>query len=234
MTSHENIEVAKFLQQHAKNIKLTKEEYNYLDNLIFTRNSPTKKSISLFPRATPLPFGSTPSTTFKQSYFPASALKTSRKRLEIFDYNLISENYSIESAKNVNVDVADKSFDELERNNHGISDRNTKTLSPPRQMTDAAKELMASISINFELPIDSIENLTETNNDTISLKFPENNSKFPIQKLDFDKKEEIYCQNSEKIFGSSPKFDFNISEFEETDRISVPEQILPSFFFQID
>ena len=198
MASHENIEVAKFLQQHAKNIKLTKEEYNYLDNLIFTHNSPTKKIIPLFPRATPLSFGSTPSTTFKQSYFPASALKTSRKRLEIFDQNLSSENNSTElAAKIVNVDVADKILDELGRNINVISDSSTKTFSPPRQMTDAAKELMASIS--FKSPIDSNGNLIEANNDTISLKLLENNGKFPIQKLDFDKNEEIYLPYFSKL-----------------------------------
>lgn len=240
MTSNENIEVAKFLHHHAKNIKLTKNEYDYLDNLLFLRNSSTKKSMSLFSRATPLPFGSTPSTNFKQnqSYFSVSSLKTSKKRLEIHDYHSISKKDLIEFEEvkesiEFNANLAnklDKSSDDLAGNNYAINDSDTRTISPPRQMTDAAKELMASISINFDLPD---EYLIETKKDAIILP----NYESRIVEINFDKKEENVCQNSLNIFGprsESIDFSFDITEFDESDPNYMPEKNLPSFFFQID
>lgn len=253
-----NSDLANFFRSHSKTSKLTKSEFNYIDSLIFSQSSPTKNSLPIFPRATPL-FNS------KISSFSSTALKTSRKRLEIFEQDFkalqgsfpLNEEPSVcdefpeigESQKKLNSgtvdfrrEVPDDSsvFNSSNLNSLLHDSKTSIHNSPPRQMTDAAKELMASINMNVDSESQNDEediqkstiqahvvNLPKFEFDIPAKKLPE--FKFEISE---DKPEQIADL---KLAQTEYKFDFNLSDFEENKSLEPSLQFkLPEFYFEIN
>ena len=255
--------MASFFRNHAKNTKLTKEEFEIIDNMLFSLGSPTKKSLPLFPRATPLGFGTTHSLNSKYHSFSSTIPRASRRRLEIFDQDtFISKpafvpneeptNSSTMSSKtlatvnkssnwNNNEIFQDSDFlagnkvENLEKQEFNDS---IKPHSPPRQMTSAAKELMASISMNVDSVPDKVEYSIKDHGQRISLpifefKIPENEllPEFPFDISD-ENNDTIISEVSKKL---DYEFLFDISDYENgVSPKLISEKELPVFNFKID
>lgn len=249
-----NSDLANFFRSHSKTSKLTKSEFNYIDSLIFSQSSPTKNSLPIFPRATPL-FNS------KISSFSSTALRTSRKRLEIFEHDVKSSQSSFSltdepsefpgieepqkklngGTKDFRRDVADASSVFNGSNLNGLF-YETKTSihnSPPRQMTDAAKELMASINMNVDLETQNYEEDIQKSTKSHIANLPKFEFDIPAKKLP-EFKFEISEDKPEKIAEvkftqTDYKFDFNLSDFEEHKSLEPSLQFkLPEFNFEIN
>lgn len=252
-----NSELAKFFRSHLKASKLTKEEFNYIDGLIFSHTSPKKKSLLLFPRATPLQAGrETPLFNSRTSSLSSTALRTSRKRLEIFDkeFETSKTSFALHEEPTINPETHKRQNDELMEIFKETPDKipkleniieinnfnSTETLnnsSTPRQMTDAAKELMASINMNFDSNLEKFEEvISKTTHQTYATNLPKFLFEIPAKKLPefhFDISEDKH----EKIVNDRPeyKFDFEMSEFEENKQLEPSlESKLPNYYFKID
>ena len=249
-SSHLNAEMANFFRCHTKNTKLTNEESYFIDNLLFSRSSPTKKTIPLFPRATPV-CKETPFINSKYSSLSSTGLKSSRKRLEIFDKDLESFKPSFLLSEEIPVpsDIMDRirnivtdKFDETgkiksfnDSNEHNPAE-NDNIRSPPRQMTDAAKELMASINMNvynaFPVPepIEISSNIPKQNENIPSFEFKIPKSSLP--EFYFDISPEKISKSVEK----QPEFEFHfdISGYVPGSSTHVSDSQLPKFHFKID
>lgn len=243
-SSHLNAELANFFRCHTKNIKLTKEESEYIDNLLFSQSSPTKKTLPLFPRATP--YGK--ETLFTSSKYPSltsTGLKSSRKRLEIFDKDLESFKPSFSLSEEVPVTVSDNTMNiatlETVKNDpvnnfhdHKVNESEI-IRSPPRQMTDAAKELMASISMNvddYPEPKEIPSNIPKQTENLPSFEFKIPETSLPV--FHFDISQEATRMPAEK----RPEFEFpfDISGYSRSASASmhVPDNELPKFHFKIE
>ena len=251
--SQSNFELASFFRSHSKVSKLTKEEFAYAESFIFPHPSPTKKFLPLFPRATPLQMGrETPLLNSRTTSFSSTILRTSRKRLEIFD----KEFESSKSAFVINEELAtilekhqrlyDESMEICTENADKIPKvenvnvfSSSKYHSPTLQMTDAAKELMASINMNVDLESINDEDLSKLTNQPHIKNLPESEFEISGKKLP-----EFYFDISgsipEKTTSVKPdqteyKFDFSISDFAESKPLEPKlESKLPSFYFKID
>ena len=243
-SSHLNVEIANFFRCHSKNTKLTKEESEYIDNLLFTQSSPTKKTLPLFPRATP--FGKeTPFTNSKYSSFSSTGLKSSKKRLEVFDKDLrtikpsfsLAEEASIsnivpfEKKTEINIDEITKNFPSDNFTYHNPT-KSFISSSPPRQMTDAAKELMANISMNVDAypePQEIISHLPKHIENPPSFEFKIPDSSLPEFCFDIslEKTGKVIEKQSEFIFN----FDISGYSHSSGSKTHISDRELPKFYF---
>lgn len=229
--------MANFFRLHSKNTKLTNEESEYIDNLLFSKSSPTKKTLPLFPRATPYGMD-TPFTNSKYSSLSSTGLKSSRKRLEIFDKDLesfkpsflLADEIAISSnaTNEINNEIVSKETAKFSAHNPTES---STTRSPPRQMTDAAKELMANINMNVETYPKPQETPIHTEiSPSFEFKIPERS----LPEFHFD----IFQDAGSKIADKRPefKFNFDISCYAPSSSSSthVPDSQLPKFHFITD
>lgn len=251
--SQSNFELADFFRSHSKASKLSKEEFSYVDGLIFSHTSPTKKILSLFPRATPLQMGKeTPFLNSRTNSFSSTVLRTSRKRLEIFDkeFELSKQPFVLNEEPVTILGKQQRYTDEMMEVSTENPDKNPKLetinvfnstnyRSPPRQMTDAAKELMASINMNVDLGSENEEDISKPIHQPQITNLPKFEFDIPGKKLPefhFDISESI----PEKTTSVKPeqtkyKFDFIISDFAKSKPLEPTlETKLPNFYFKID
>lgn len=246
---HVNSELASFFRRHSKTTKLSKEEYSYVDSLLFSQSSPTKNTLSAFPRVTPLTFSrETPFTSRVQSA-SASVLRSSRKHLEIFDSAIKTSSPSFNnllSKINDEIEVTSESIDEqkssveIEENSvdKGVEIKNQEISeisngAETQEMTSAAKELLASISMNIDSDEKEPNALMSSTIETKSsdLKF----EKLPEFKFDLDVV--LKPENAPKY--QSPElpqytFDFDLSLYPEDHKKENSFSSLPTFEFKID
>lgn len=251
--THLNSELAHFFRSHAKNMKLSKDEVEYIDNLLFSCRSPAHNTLSLFPLTTALAFErETPSIISKYSSVPSTVLKSSRKRLDLVNDKSEFPKLSPSSNEEIanfrafptsftnTVPVATNSTENLQ-----IEDDQEKFINidkviiesevsliknPHRQMTNAAKELMASICWTTETIEESSK---KTNNlPVFEVQNPESN----IPKFYFDTSEEKpNDKNIETIKPAEFLFHFDISEYNKsTNTKNHSYDQLPKFYFKID
>lgn len=232
-----NAEISNFFRAHSKNTKLTKDEHEYIDNLMFHRSSPAKKILPIFPRATPL----IKETRFSASNYSSASstgLNLSRKRLEIFDNDLFRPLFSLtdEPSSVCNPTNDDQKNDDIKMNfvNETNALFNTEEFisrSPPRQMTDAAKELMASLTMNND-SYSIFPNSSKESDNIPSFEFQLPEKTLP--EFTFDISIEKNIESIEK--DSEYIFDFEISGYTaSTDSAThFPDNQLPQFEFIID
>lgn len=249
--SQSNFELADFFRSHSKALKLSKEEFAYVDSLIFSHASPNKRILPFFPRATPLKTEKkTPFLNSKTTSFSSSALKTSRKKLEIFDkeFELSTQSFALseepatflEIEKRYNDEVMEVFTENVDKvpKIESVSEYNsTSYYSPSRQMTDAAKELMASINMNVDLVSRNDKYISESINQSQSKNLPKFEFGIPSKKLPefhFDISDSV-PKKSLKLEQTGYKFDFIISDFSESKPLEpILESKLPNFYFKID
>ena len=233
-----------------KNIKLTKEEFDHIDNLLFSRSNQSKKNVPLYPLVANMPFGrETPSLNSRFSSFSSAILRSSRKHLEVFDKDFESlkssvvmndielpspsmlntkDNYDLMAQVHESVDVDEPKIT--------ISESEIPIIlkSPPRKMTDAAKELIASININIGEASEIIQELPKN-----TMKLPVFDFKLPETKLPefhFDipvEKSKSLQPTDEPIQESKYLFDFDISGYKKSKNSYTCDK-LPKFNFEID
>lgn len=251
--SQSNFKLVNFFRSHSKVSKLSKEEFAYVDGLIFSHTSPTKNILSLFPRATPLQMGKeTPFSSSRINSFSSTVLRTSRKRLEIFDkeFELSKHSFVLSEEPVTILEKHQRCNDEMMEVCKETPDENpklensnvfnfTKIHSSPRKMTDAAKELMASININVDLGDENGEDISKLIHQPQITNLPKFEFEIPGKKLPefhFDISESI----PEKTAFVQPEqtkynFDFVISDFAESKPLEPTlESKLPNFYFKID
>jgi hypothetical protein len=230
-----NAEMANFFRSHSKSVKLSKVEFDKISNLLFSSNTPSKSKLPLFPRATPLTFGSTPIISFEKSSLASSTLKTSKKRLDILfespKDNLISDKFPMEfdfgtrsvtdepiSSETSNLEVIDN-FSENHTKRQIIP---KSSIDSSRTMTNAAKELIESMKMNFESPDRSIKQDEKLSDNVPVFEFKIEEKELP--KFDF------YIPVPEET-KTTHEFSFDISIFKEE---FVSQTNVPYFDFSID
>lgn len=244
-SSQLNFELANFFRCHSKLSKLNKEEFSYANSLIFPHASPTKKNLPLFPRATPLQMArETPLLNSKNNSFSSTILRTSRKRLEIFDKEFESSNEQpvtiLEKHQRHNdelMEICTENADKISKLEKVNAFKSSTYHSPTRQMTDAAKELMASINMDVDEGSINDEDLSKNQSHVSNFpKFEFEISGTKLPEFHFDISENIpEKSNSVKLGRTEYKFDFSISDFAESNPLEPSlESKLPNFYFKID
>lgn len=250
--SQMNSELATFFRHHVKTAKLSKEEFDHIESMIFSRHSPSKKALPLFPRATPLTAGRETPFSSRYSSVSSSVLKSSRKTLEVYDYDIEdSKSFLANHEKNMD-DSNSKVFNLNESFNQNNNDMNEGPLystgelgkdseisvstNTHRQITDAAKELMASMLMSVDEEIETVQLPSKkdeiANLPTFAFKIPESD----LPKFHFDISEHKPAQN----FTGPPNqleysFNFDLSDYEKSSELSPSSNIkLPEFIFKID
>lgn len=245
-----NAELANFFRFHTKNRKLSKEEFIHVESMLFSREILTTPSLPLFPRATPTSASASFSREHKLSSSKLSDFKqkNSRKNLDIIESGTENSNplfasvfgqiESLSGFLDLKKDIsADDSAKLKEIDSKKIDEINT-----PRKMTDAAKELMASIQMNFDKSAEEQEDeemIQKTNHQALQNNFEFSVSKKPLPEFQFnifetEPKSSVSIPDH-KFKNADHKFFFDLSVFKvEKSPYPSSNEALPQYTFKLD
>lgn len=173
--AHCNAELVSFFKNHDQAVKLTAEELQYVESLLFSHSSPRQKHQPAFPRITPLAANRLALSSPRVPPASAPNFKTSRKQLEVvdmddgpreaphatpnrqfeFSFGLGASGQAADRVMETTADPLRANVPSLDTERTAVEDNSKEKLSDTqRPMTEAAKQLMASILMDdSNLPV---------------------------------------------------------------------------------
>lgn len=253
--SPSNAELANFFRNHSKNSKLSKEESNYVENILFSRSSPATLPLSLFPRATPVSTFSWEPKSLSSTLPSVSEImqRSSRKKLELevleTDLEISKSLFACEDdvpAESISdfqgLEYLDARYDDKSVKISKVDSNLSDASKIPRKMTDAAKELMASIQMHLDSSTDEQKD-DEMNPIENNQAIPAFEFEIPAKKLPEFHFDISVAEPSKPIFIAEQqpkepefKFHFDLSEFKASTKLYYQHSntILPQFNFKLD
>lgn len=246
-----NAELANFFRCHSKNSKLSKEEFEHIDSLLFGRSFPLTA-----PPCGPFTWNPTSSTS-KFSSTSDFTQRSSRKKLDFFESGELKVSkplFNFETAPSEPFSLMQKpvglEFFEKPREDDSVKITKVEsnladTSKTPRKMTDAAKELMASIQMFVDASTDEQEDEVMNSNDQHQT-IPAFKFEIPVKKLPefhFDISESkpepvkpLFSKEQPRKQQDEYKFEFDLSGFSESKQTTnnYSNAILPHFNFELD